>query len=117
MNSSDQARLRSLILDAVNNIVRIEGGPVFVSEVRLVPGRNFFGLSYGTSILTENGDIAIRIAVGRPPAEVVDTILHETAHVLLGPEHIDQPDHGPRFQELYGHLTQKYSSSVTSSLG
>jgi hypothetical protein len=60
--------------------------------------------------LTENGDIAIRIAVGRPPAEVVDTILHETAHVLLGPEHIDQPDHGPRFQELYKRLKQKYSS-------
>jgi len=112
VNPSDQAHLRSLILEAVNDIIRIEGGPVFVSEVRLVPGRDFFGLSYGTSILMENGDVALRIAVGRPPAEVVDTILHETAHILLGTDHIDQPDHGARFQELYKRLKRKYSSTI-----
>ena len=116
MTPAEDQHLKSLILEAVNDIIRIEGGPVAVREIRIVPGDSFFGLSHGTAILEENGDVAMRVAVGRPPAEVVDTILHELAHVLLGREHIDNPDHGPRFQEIYERLKKKYLDTVTGDL-
>lgn len=113
---SHQLALRALILEVVNDIIRLEGGPVSVREIRIVPGQSFFGLSHGTAILLENGDVALRVAVGRPTEEVVDTILHEIAHVLLGREHIDVPDHGSRFQEIYAHLKREYSPLVTDRL-
>lgn len=109
---TDQLRLRPLILEAVNDIIRIEGGPVFVSDVRIVSAPTFFGLSHGTTLLLDDGSVAMRVAVQRPAAEVVDTILHETAHVLLGPEHIENPDHGARFQEIYARLLRQYSDAL-----
>ena len=110
MTPAEDQRLKALILEAVNDIIEIESGPVQVSEIRIVPGVSFFGLSHGTAIRRDDGKIAMRVAVGRPPHEVVDTILHETAHIILGPEHIDEPDHGPRFQEIYAHLTRTYTN-------
>ena len=114
---SHQLTLRALILEVVNDIIRLEGGAVPVREIRIVPGSSFFGLSHGTAILLENGGVALRVAVGRPTDEVVDTILHEIAHILLGREHIDVPDHGPHFQKIYAHLKRKYSPLVTDRLG
>jgi hypothetical protein len=116
VNGADQLRLRKLILEAVNDIIRIEEGPVPVSEVRVVAAPTFFGLSHGTALLLENGDVVLRVAVERPAEEVVDTILHETAHVLLGREHIDRPDHGVRFQGVYERLRRRYGSSVGRAL-
>ncbi len=116
MTGVDQLRWRELILEVANDIIRLEGGPVPITEVRIVPGRDFFGLSHGTTMVLENGDIAVRVAVDRPPAEVGDTIIHELAHVLLGREHIDNPDHGPRFQEIYERLKKKYLDTVTGDL-
>lgn len=116
MTGADQLKLRDTILEAVNAIIQAEGGPVPVKEVRLVPGAEFLDHTYGTAILLPDGGIALRVAVGRPAPAVVDTILHETAHVLLGPEHVDRPDHGEAFQRLYGRLTQKYGGSFASQL-
>ncbi len=116
MTPIDQTRWRDLILEVANDIIRLEGGAVPVSEVRIVPAPTFFGLSHGTAILMENGDVALRVAVDRPPAEVGDTILHEIAHVLLGREHIDQPDHGPQFQKIYEHLKKTYLDTVTEEI-
>ncbi len=116
MTGADQLRWRELILEVANDIIRLEGGPVPVTEVRIVPGRDFFGLSHGTAMVLENGDVAVRVAVDRPPAEVGDTVIHELAHVLLGCEHIDNPDHGPRFQEIYERLKRKYLDTVTEEL-
>lgn len=117
MDAARQLELRTSILEAINAVVRAESGPVYVSEVRLVPGSSFFGISNGDTLLLPGGKIAVRIAVGRAPEAVVDTILHETAHVLLGPEHIDQPDHGPTFQALHERLRLKYADSVLSRVG
>ena len=113
MTPTDQLRWRELILEVANEIIRLEGGAVPVTEVRIVPAQTFFDMSHGTTILEENGDVALRVAVDRPRLEVGDTILHELAHVLLGREHIDRPDHGPRFQELYAHLKRTYLDTVT----
>ena len=109
-------RWRDLILEVANEIIRLEGGTVPVTDIRIVPAQTFFDMSHGTTILEENGDIALRVAVDRPPAEVGDTIIHELAHVLLGREHIDNPDHGPRFQEIYERLKKKYLDTVTGDL-
>lgn len=112
----DQAALRSEILETVNAILILEGGSVPVSEVRIVSAPAFFDQSYGTSMVLEDGSIALRIAVQRPPDQVADTILHEVAHVLLGPEHIDNPDHGAEFQSVYQDLREKYAGVVAAAL-
>jgi hypothetical protein len=112
----DQADLRSRILETANMIVTLEGGPVQVADVRIVAAPAFFDNSYGTSILEDDGSVVLRVAVQRPPDQVVDTVLHELAHVLLGPEHIDQPDHGAEFQRVYGDLKRKYVDVVMEQL-
>jgi hypothetical protein len=112
----DQSTLRSEILETVNMIVTLEGGPVPVSDVRIVAAPAFFDQTYGMSILEDDGSVVLRIAVQRPADQVADTVLHETAHVLLGSEHIDRPDHGPKFQAVYGDLKGKYFSVVMESL-
>jgi len=112
----DQTSLRSEILETVNAILILEGCPTPVSEVRIVAASEFFDQSYGTAMVLDDGSIALRIAVRRSPDQVADTILHETAHVLLGPEHIDAPDHGPEFQGVYQDLREKYLGVVTGVL-
>jgi hypothetical protein len=107
---------RSKILEISNDIIVLENGPVPVEDVRIVPAETFFGMSYGTSMLLDDGKVVLRITIKRPLAEVADTILHETAHVLLGREHIDQPDHGPAFQGVYERLKLKYLAAVTKRL-
>ncbi len=116
MTGADQLRWRGLVLDLINEIIHIEGGSVFVGEVRIVPAATFVDHTHGTAMLLDDGTIAVRIAVERAPAAVGDTILHEIAHILLGTEHIDNPDHGPRFQDLYTHLKAKYLDTVTDDL-
>ena len=111
MTPADQVELRESILDAVNSIIQAENGPVLVEEVRIVAAPMFFDHTYGTTLLLDDGGVVIRIAVGRPAPEVVDTILHETAHVLMGEWYIEQPCHGPGFQEIYERLTQTYAGS------
>lgn len=112
----DQAALRSRILEIVNVIVTLEGGPVPVADIRIVSAPAFFDQTRGMSMLLDDGSVALRIAVQRPADQVADTVLHETAHVLLGPEHIDQPDHGPEFQRVYLDLRQKYTDVVMERL-
>jgi len=109
---SDKVALRSRILETANMIITIEGGPVQVEDVLIVAAPMFFNSTYGTSILKDNGHVVLRVAVKRPPEQVVDTILHEVAHVLLGLKHIDNPDHGPVFQGVYKDLKRKYSDVV-----
>ncbi len=116
MTGADQLRLAELIRDAINDIVRIEGGPIEVSEVRLSPGATFFDHTHGSTTLLDDGTLAVRISVGRPADQVVDTILHETAHVLLDSERSDEPCHGKPFQDLYQYLKRKYTGSVTSEI-
>jgi len=108
----DQALLRERILETVNMIIALEGGPVPVVEVRVVTAPAFFDSTFGTSLLTEDGHVVMRVAVQRPGKDVADTILHETAHVLLGPDHIDQPDHGLNFQNTYRRIRDKYFDVV-----
>jgi hypothetical protein len=117
MTPLDQDALRAKILETLNLLVALEGGPVAVTEVRIVPAPAFLDQTYGTSILLEDGSVAVRIAVQRPLPQVADTVLHETAHVLLGPEHVDRPDHGPEFQRVYQGLREKYSDVVMEMLG
>lgn len=112
----DQAALRSRILETANMIITLEGGPVPVMDVRIVSAPVFFNNSYGTAMLLDDGSVVLRISVGRPPDQVVDTILHEIAHVLLGTEHIDQPDHGQEFKSVYGDLKRKYTDVVLEQL-
>jgi hypothetical protein len=112
----DHSTLRSRILETVNMIVTLEGGPVQVADVRIVSAPAFFDSTYGTSILTDDGNVVLRVAVQRPPDQVADTVLHELAHVLLGPEHIDQPDHGAQFQSIYAGLKGKYTDVVMEQL-
>lgn len=107
---------RSKILEIANDIVVLENGSVPVEDVRIVSADTFFGMSYGTSMLLDDGKVVLRIAVKRPLPEVADTILHETAHVLLGPEHIDNPDHGREFQKVYGELKRKYLAAIEKRL-
>lgn len=116
MTPEDQARWRALTLEVINEIIHLEGGSVFVGEVRIVPAATFVDHTHGTAMLLDDGTIAVRVAVDRSPTAVGDTILHEIAHVLLGPEHIDNPDHGPRFQDLYAHLKTTYLDTVTDDL-
>jgi hypothetical protein len=127
MTPADQLHLAELIRDAINDIVRIEGGPVRVSTVRVVPAAAFFDHSFslepkthsvfthGTT-LYENGELIVRIAVGRPADQVVDTILHECAHVLLDSEHNNEPCHGQPFQDLYQYLKRKYTGVMKGEL-
>jgi len=112
----DQAALRSEILETVNSILILEGSESFVSEVRIVSAPAFFDQSYGTAMVLDDGSIALRIAVQRPVDQVADTILHETAHVLLGSSHIDNPDHGLMFQSVYKELRERYLSVVMETL-
>ncbi len=107
MTSADQVELRESILEAVNSIIQAENGPVLVEEVRIVAAPMFFDHTYGTTLLLSDGGVVIRIAVGRPAADVVDTILHETTHVLMGEWF--NACHGPQFQEIYERLTQTYT--------
>lgn len=112
----DQLALRSRILEIVNVIVTLEGGPLQVSDVRIVAAPAFFDQTYGKSMLLDDGSLVLRIAVRRPADQVSGTVLHETAHVLLGPEHIDQPNHGPEFQSIYEELHRKYFAVVAEKL-
>lgn len=116
MEASRQLELRELIREALNFVIESEGGAYRVQEVRIVPGADFFGLSNGDTLMLPDGRIAVRIAVGRPPERVVDTILHEAAHVILGPEHIENPDHGSGFQALHDRLRRKYAGVVAGRL-
>lgn len=104
----DQDLLRQRILETVNDILILEKGSVFVDEIRIVDAPAFFDETYGTSIIRPDGGIAIRVAVKRPAADVADTVIHETAHVLLGKEHVENSDHGPLFQEVYAQLRERY---------
>lgn len=112
----DQASLRSRILETANMIVTLEGGPVPVMDVWIVAAPTFFDSTYGTSILEDDGSVVLRIAVQRPLDQVVDTVLHEMAHILLGPEHIDHSGHGPEFQRISADLKQKYTDVVMEQL-
>jgi hypothetical protein len=112
----DQLALRSRILEIVNVIVTLEGGPAPVADVRIVAAPAFFDQTHGMSMLQEDGSVVLRIAVQRPADQVADTVLHETAHVLLGTEHIDQPDHGPGWRSVYQELQQKYRAIVLDVL-
>lgn len=116
MDASRQLELRQLILEALNFVIASEGGTRKVDEVRIVPGADFFGLSNGDTLMLPDGRIAVRIAVGRAPEKVVDTILHEAAHVILGPEHIENPDHGPGFQDLHDRLRRTYTERVARAV-
>jgi len=104
------------VLDTVNMIITLEGGPVPLKEVRVVTAPMFFDSTYGTSLLDDDGQVVMRVAVQRPREAVADTVLHETAHILLGTEHIDRPDHGPTFQGTYQRLRDKYFDVVLESL-
>lgn len=108
----DQALLRDRILETVNMIVTLEGGPVPVAEIRVVMAPEFFDSTFGTSLIADDGQVVMRVAVQRPGEAVADTVLHETAHVLLGPEHIDQSDHGQNFQNTYRRIRDKYFDVV-----
>lgn len=108
----DDLTLRKRILETVNMIITLEGGPVPVAEVRVVTAPAFFDSTFGTSLLTDGGQIAMRVAVQRPGEDVADTVLHETAHVLLGPDHIDHSDHGTDFQNTYRRIREKYFDVV-----
>lgn len=112
----DQKALSAKILELANMMVMIEGGTLPVSEVRIVDAPMFFDNSYGTSMVLDKGSSAIRVSVKRPPAEVADTILHETAHVIMGAEHVENPDHGQKFQALYQKLRVKYFDVVMQEL-
>ena len=112
----DDALLRERILETVNMIVALEGGPVSLAEVRVVTAPMFFDSTFGTSLLTPEGDVVMRIAVHRPDDAVVDTILHETAHVLQGPEHINVGDHGPAFQETEKRIRNRYWGAVREQI-
>lgn len=112
----DQQTIRSRILEIVNTIITVEDGPIQVKDVRIVDAPAFFDDSYGTSILEEDGSIVLRIATRRSLDQVADTVLHETAHILLGPEHVDQPDHGEEFQGIYARLRREYMGVVEASL-
>jgi len=112
----DQRALRSRILETTNMMIALEGGPVPVSDVRIVSAPMFFDQTYGTSMLMDDGQVVLRVSVGRPVEGVADTVIHETAHVLLGVEHIDKPDHGETFQGLYRRLREKYYDVVVESL-
>ncbi len=112
----DELTLRSRILEIVNMIVALEGGPMPLSQVRIVTGPMFFDSTFGTTLLTQDGGAVMRVAVARPGEDVADTVLHETAHLLLGPEHIDQPDHGPGFQNTYRRIRDKYFDVVLEEI-
>jgi hypothetical protein len=112
----DDVLLRERILEAVNMIIILEGGPVPVAEVRVVTAPMFFDSTFGTSLLTPEGDAVMRVAVHRPDDAVVDTILHETAHILQGPEHIDEGDHGPAFQATEEQIRNKYWGVVREEI-
>lgn len=108
----DDLTLRSRILEVVNMIITLEGGPVPVVEVRVVTAPAFFDSTFGTSLLTESGQVVMRVAVQRPGEDVADTVLHETAHTLLGPDHVDHSDHGADFQNTYRRIRDKYFDVV-----
>jgi hypothetical protein len=112
----DQAALRAELLEITNSILVLEGSSTFVDEIRLVTAPAFFDDSYGTVLLEGDDRVVMRVSIGRPEDQVADTIVHETAHVLLGPEHIDNPDHGDRFQSVYQDLREKYMSVVMEGL-
>jgi hypothetical protein len=112
----DDALLRERILETVNMIITLEGGPVPVAEIRIVSAPMFFDSTFGTSLLNQEGDAVMRVAVHRPDDAVVDTILHETAHILQGPEHIDQGDHGPAFQATEKRVRNRYWGVVREQI-
>lgn len=112
----DQQTLRARILEIANVIVAVEGGSMKISDVRIVDAPTFFDSTHGTAILQDDGSVVLRISTKRPVDQVADTILHECAHVILGPEHIDQPDHGKAFQDAYQKVREKYMGVVTGTL-
>ena len=113
----DQQTLRQRILEITNMIVTLEGGPMKISDVRIVPAPAFFDSTYGTSIhREEDGTAILRISTKRPVDEVANTILHETAHVLLGPDHVDGPDHAELFQKTYRRIWEKYFDVVLEEI-
>lgn len=112
----DQQAMRQRILGVANMIVPLEGGPVPVKDVRIVAAPAFFDHTYGTTILENDGSVVLRISAKRSVSDVADTVLHELAHVLLGVEHIDNPDHGVQFQKTYETLRGKYFDVVMEEL-
>jgi hypothetical protein len=112
----DQQAMRQRILDVANMIVLLEGGSVTVSEVRIVDAPAFFDQSYGATLIDEDGNVILRVSVKRSVDQIADTVIHEVAHVLLGPEHIDNPDHGEDFHDVYRRLQERYFGVVMEEI-
>jgi Zn-dependent peptidase ImmA (M78 family) len=112
----DLIPLRETIAAIMNEIVRMEKGPVSVADVWIVPESAYLGRYFGTTILTKDGDVVLRIAVKRALDEVADTLLHELSHILLGKRHIRKINHGPHFTKLYEYLKQHYTDFVLAQL-
>ena len=108
----DLVPVRESIIQLINEIIENEGGPVVVDDVWIVPEKAYLGRYFGTTILTKEGFVVLRVAIKRSVEKVVDTILHEAAHILLGKRHIKKINHGRRFKVMYDALKERYTESV-----
>lgn len=106
---------RDRILQIANQMLELEGGAHF-DDVWVEEGKSYIGRYLGTTILTKDGLVVLRVAIGRSADAVADTIIHEVAHRLLGVQHIRKGSHGEDFSQVYDSLKKKYQGYTVEAL-